>query len=121
MPRTKGAKTGVFGNNINKEQFEELCRMMCTQEEICGFFKVYEDTLDRFVKQNYGEEYTFLRIYPQLTAGGKISLRRTQFRLAENNPNMAIFLGKQYLGQKDVVEEKVEERIAVVNDVPEED
>ena len=32
---------------------------------------------------------------------GKISLRRSQFRLAEKNANMAIWLGKQYLEQPD--------------------
>jgi hypothetical protein len=30
-----------------------------------------------------------------------MSLRRAQFKLAETNASMAIFLGKQYLGQKD--------------------
>ena len=29
-------------------------------------------------------------------------LRRSQFKLAEKNAAMAIFLGKQYLGQKDI-------------------
>lgn len=33
---------------------------------------------------------------------GRVSIRRTQFKLAEKNPSMAIFLGKQYLGQSDV-------------------
>ena len=28
-------------------------------------------------------------------------MRRSQFKLAEKNAAMAIFLGKQYLGQKD--------------------
>lgn len=32
---------------------------------------------------------------------GKTSLRRTQFRLAEKNAGMAIFLGKNYLDQTD--------------------
>lgn len=32
---------------------------------------------------------------------GKSSLRRTQFRLAEKNASMAIFLGKNYLDQTD--------------------
>ena len=32
---------------------------------------------------------------------GKSSLRRTQFRLAEKNASMAIFLGKNYLDQAD--------------------
>ena len=33
---------------------------------------------------------------------GKVSLRRAQFNLAERNPSMAIFLGKQYLGQNEI-------------------
>lgn len=32
---------------------------------------------------------------------GFVSLRRSQFRLAEKNAAMGIWLGKQYLGQKD--------------------
>jgi hypothetical protein len=33
---------------------------------------------------------------------GRTSLRRKQFNLASTNASMAIFLGKQYLGQNDV-------------------
>ena len=33
---------------------------------------------------------------------GKASLRRKQFAMAETNATMAIWLGKQYLGQKDI-------------------
>ena len=33
-------------------------------------------------------------------------MRRSQFRLAEKNATMAIWLGKQYLGQKDTVDEE---------------
>jgi len=29
-------------------------------------------------------------------------LRRTQFKLADTHPGMAIFLGKNYLGQRDL-------------------
>ena len=35
---------------------------------------------------------------------GRVSLRRTQMAMAEKNATMAIFLGKQYLGQKDQAE-----------------
>jgi hypothetical protein len=34
---------------------------------------------------------------------GLASLRRKQFTMAESNASMAIWLGKQYLGQKDQV------------------
>lgn len=35
------------------------------------------------------------------SVGGKISLRRWQFKMAEHSVPMAIWLGKQYLGQRD--------------------
>ena len=53
---------------------------------------------------------------------GKASLRRTQFKIAEKgNANMAIFLGKQYLGQTDKAEQTNIERVAIVYDMPQED
>lgn len=51
----------------------------------------------------------FLEVYKRFAAKGKASLRRTQFKLAEKNPSMAIFLGKNLLGQTDRVEQTVME------------
>ena len=121
MPRTFGSKNGVFGSAINKEQFEKLCALMCTEEEIYGFFGVKLDTLNRFIKQNYGQEYTFTTIYPILSSKGKISLRRNQFELSKTNSSMAIFLGKQYLGQREYIETDVTENIIVNTSVDKND
>ena len=46
---------------------------------------------------------TFSEAYKMFSAQGKMSLRRYQFKMAEHNPTMAIWLGKQILGQADVV------------------
>lgn len=119
MARTKGSKNGVRGINIDKTEFEKLCGFMCTEEEICSFFNVCEDTLVAWCKKNY--KMTFEDTFKVFSRIGKASLRRTQFALAKTNPGMAIFLGKQYLGQKDVVEQQGQSRIMVVNDVPAED
>ena len=90
---------------ISKEQFEKLCYLQCTNSEIASFFDCSEDTIVRWCKKTYGE--SFADIYKKKSEGGKISLRRIQFRLAEKNTSMAIWLGKQYLGQKDYVETSV--------------
>jgi hypothetical protein len=45
----------------------------------------------------------FCRVFKKGIEKGKMSLRRTQFRIADNHAGMAIFLGKQYLGQRDRV------------------
>ena len=64
---------------------------------------------------------TFTEIWEMKSSLGKISLRRIQFKQAETNPSMAIWLGKQILGQTDQVETIVNDRIEIVNDVPKED
>ena len=84
---------------IDQKQFESLCGLQCTLDEICGFFGCCTDTLESWCKRTYKQ--SFSEVFHQKRGAGKISLRRAQFRLAEKNAAMAIFLGKQYLGQKD--------------------
>lgn len=99
--RTKGAKTGIKGNCINKEQFESLCKIHCTRDEICAVLGITDVTLYAWLKQQYGEEVSLKEIMSYYAAGGKASLRRIQWKQAETNPAMAMFLGKNYLGQSD--------------------
>ena len=54
----------------------------------------------------------FSEVFKEKRGLGKISLRRNQWRLAEKRATMAIWLGKQYLGQKDQVEASVAVDIA---------
>lgn len=82
---------------IDQKQFENLCGLQCTLEEICGFFGVTDKTLDGWCKRTYGA--SFSEVFRQKRGDGKISLRRAQFQLAKKNANMAIWLGKQYLEQ----------------------
>lgn len=84
---------------INEEQFKGLCNIQCTLSEIAGWFKCSEDTIERWCKRELG--VSFAEAYKMYSVGGKISLRRNQMRMAETNVTMAIWLGKQYLGQKD--------------------
>ena len=72
---------------------EKLANIQCTQEEIASFLNLSIRTLQR--------DEEFCRIYKKGQENGKMSLRRIQYKLAEKNTSMAIFLGKQYLGQKD--------------------
>ena len=84
---------------IDEEQFKKLCALQCTLNEISSFFKCSEDTIERWCKREL--KMSFAEAFKIHSAGGKISLRRWQFKMAEHNVSMAIFLGKQYLGQKD--------------------
>ena len=80
-------------------QFEHLCSLQCTQAEICSVMNVTDKTLNRLLKEHYHMDYS--EAYQKYSAVGKISLRRTQFKMAEKSDRMAIWLGKQYLGQRE--------------------
>ena len=45
---------------------------------------------------------TFSKVFDQKRESGKVSLRRMQWQHAEKSASMAIFLGKNYLNQRDV-------------------
>ena len=87
---------------IDQTQFEKLCGLQCTREEIAGWFMCSHDTIERWCKRTYDRD--FASIYAEKRQAGRISLRRAQWKLAEKSTAMAIFLGKNYLGQSDHVE-----------------
>lgn len=88
-------------DRIDKKEFEKLCSLQCTLLEICDWFNVEDDTLNLWCRNTYGK--TFSEVFKVKRGKGQISLRRTQWQLAQKNPSMAIFLGKQYLGQSDKI------------------
>lgn len=96
--------------DIDLEQFRKLCSIQCTLAEISSWFKCSEDTIERWCKREL--KMSFAEAFKTFSADGKISLRRTQFRMAETNVSMAIWLGKQYLGQS----EQQDVRIATNDD-----
>lgn len=99
---------------IDSEQFEKLCALQCTLSEIASWFNCAEDTIQRWSKRHYGK--VFSDVYKKYSANGKISLRRYQFKMAEHNVSMAIWLGKQYLGQTDKIEQSVTTMTADMTD-----
>lgn len=80
------------------------------------------DTLNTWCKRTYkdknGHGMGFSEAFAIKRQKGKVSLRRTQFQLAEKNTGMAIWLGKQYLGQKEPdSNDKPEQGVTIVIDV----
>ena len=108
------AKMGRPQKEIDKDQFEKLCYLQCTLLEIASFFNCSDDTIENWCKRTYidenGEPMTFSEVYKIHSAGGKISIRRWQFKMAEHNPGMAMFLGKVLLGQRETVDVSLEAR-----------
>lgn len=91
---------------IDKHQFEALCQIQCTQEEICAVLDVDHKTLDKWCKSTY-KQY-FSQVFKAKRQLGHASLRKSQWDSAKSgNVTMQIWLGKQFLGQKDQIESKV--------------
>lgn len=94
---------------------EKLANIQCTQEEIASFLGISSRTLLRDEK--------FKELFARGRENGKMSLRRIQWKHAEKSVPMAIWLGKQYLGQRDNVEvsntdelNKVKELLSKISD-----
>ena len=78
--------------------FEELCKIQCTESEICRVMHVTDKTLTRWCKRTY--KMSFSETYKNFRVDGLVSLRRMQFKTAESgNVTMQIWLGKQLLNQ----------------------
>ncbi len=90
----KKNKGGRPKKKIDYELVEKLASIMCTQEEIANFINISTRTLQR--------DEEFCRIYIKGLENGKTSLRRDQFKSSRKGKvAMQIWLGKQYLDQKD--------------------
>lgn len=84
-------------NDNGENLIINLASYFCTEEEIAGCLGVTVETLKS--KEN---EQTFLECLKKGQNVGKKSLRRVQWDIAKSgNAVMAIWLGKQYLGQVD--------------------
>lgn len=77
---------------IDIEVLKGLARIQCTMSEMAAVLGIHVDTL----RDNYSN------VIEQERENGKASLRRIQFGLAQKgNVAMAIWLGKQLLGQRE--------------------
>lgn len=93
------ARTGRPRIEIDLDQAEKLGALQCTYAEASAFLDIPESTLK--------SRDDFSSAFKKGQEVGKLSLRRTQFRMAEKSCAMAIWLGKQYLGQSDDKEKEL--------------
>ena len=85
--------------HIDLDQLEKLAALQCTDEELAAWFGVSPTTIAR--RRRKAE---FAEAIYRGRARGRISVRRAQMKLlAAGNPTMAVWLGRQLLGQRDVI------------------
>jgi len=90
-------KNGRPLKDIDYELLDDCCFIHCTGEEICHLLGIDYDTLNRRLKQDKNKCFT--EYFAEKSAGGKKSLRRRQYEMAQDNPTMSIWLGKTWLQQ----------------------
>ena len=117
MPRTGRPK-----KEYDKKTFVDLVGLGCGADEICWFFRdetgkpANGDTLSRWCEREFG--MTFQEYRRQNGAMAlKIKLRGYQLKLAEHSAAMAIFLGKNYLGQTDTAEQGSDDKNAPIREL----
>ncbi len=100
-----GGRPRMLLNERGAAVIKRMAEIMCTNEEIADVLGVGVDLIT-----NDNNNAVFQAAKREGQVKGKMSLRREQFTLAEKNANMAIFLGKNYLDQKD--KQEVESTLA---------
>lgn len=103
-----GGRPLLVLNQAGIELIQALGRLQCTNEEIASCLGTTDTTL-----LNAQNKEVFLGALEKGKAEGRMSLRRIQMKLAETSATMAIFLGKQILGQRENVEPQ---RLVIEND-----
>lgn len=98
-----GKPTGRPPKEFDQKVFESLCQVWCTWEEMENILQADRNTISGWCKRTYGEPFS--AVYKRFSDGGKASLRRNQLQLSKKNATMAIWLGKQKLGQRDIPQE----------------
>lgn len=97
---TKGRPRKILTEDALK-LIENLSRIMCTDEEIASILGCSRD-----IFYNVDNEELYRQAIEKGKAQGKQSLRRQQWEIAKKgNASMLIWLGKQWLGQTDKVEQ----------------
>ena len=99
MDTKNGKIMGRPVKELDWKEFEQLCFLQCSLQEVCLWFHISHQTLEKRCKEYYGE--TFRQIFEKKRVGGLISLRRNLFKQSEHNPACAIFLAKNLLGMTD--------------------
>ena len=103
-----GGRPLLVLNQAGVDLVQALGRLQCTNEEIASCLGTTDTTL-----LNAQNKEVFLGALEKGKAEGRMSLRRIQMKLAETSATMAIFLGKQILGQRENVEPQ---RLVLEND-----
>ena len=92
-------KAGRKPAQIDLTELEKLSSLHCTDQELADWFGVSTRTIETRRKRP-----EFAQAMQRGRAKGRISVRRAQMKMLDSgNGTMGVWLGKQFLGQRDVL------------------
>ena len=94
-----GRPPKLYPDEHTLQRITDMAMLCATEAEMAGCLGVSQGVFIEFKKNN--PEVT--QLIESANTEGKLSLRRNQFRLAENNTQMSIFLGKNLLNQSEKI------------------
>ena len=100
-PKTEKSNRGRKKREIDLKLVTNLAGIMCTIEEVAAVLEVPVSTLKN--------RPDVMEVFHRGLDLGRMSLRRKQFKMADKSASMLIWLGKQYLGQKDIQQLEVQD------------
>ena len=116
MAKNKGGRPPKY-DKISKRDFELLCNVQCTRDEICATLNVDANTLSKWIAATY-DGASFSTIFKQKRNAGFASLRKRTYSAGmEGNTAILIFLNKVWLGLNEKVEVQVEKKDEIVIDM----
>jgi len=103
MANTPKKPVGRPPEEFDLEQVELFGRFKATYDTMSSWFGVSTRTIERLMSPENLEETEFCRSYKKGMADLQLKLSEAQIRnaLVENNATLQVWLGKQYLNQKD--------------------
>lgn len=92
------AKSSQKRKTVRVSEIRQLSRLQVTDREAAAVLGVGLQTFREMLRVDAAARAA----WEDGRELGKVSIRRNQFRLSERSADMAKWLGKQYLGQRDV-------------------
>lgn len=112
LTETKTKPPGHAASKIDWDMFNKLCSFPIKQDDISWIMDVSVDTLAREIRAKF--DLTFAEYMTKRQATLRMALLQKQYQVAMGgNVSMLIWLGKNWLGQRDKFEEvKAEEPVS---------
>lgn len=92
------AKSRQLRRKIRVSEIRALSELQVSEREAAATLRITLKTFQEMIRVDSRAREAWERGREL----GRVSIRRSQFELAKRHPQMAIFLGKQYLGQSEI-------------------